>query len=170
MAMGLFLARLVVGLGLAAHGAQKLFGWFGGYGIKGTGGFMETLGFRPGAAFAVAAGLGELAGGVLTAAGLFGALGPALMIAVMLVAIGSVHVGRGFFAQNNGVELPLLYLAGALAFAFLGEASYTLDRALGLTVFSTPGEAWALVGAAVVAAGLALAVRRAAPADQPAKA
>ncbi|HEY8370791.1 MAG TPA: DoxX family membrane protein, partial [Thermodesulfobacteriota bacterium] len=63
MDAALLIARLILGLGLAAHGAQKLFGWFGGYGIKGTGGFMETLGFRPGALFAVAAGLGEVGGG-----------------------------------------------------------------------------------------------------------
>ncbi len=168
MALGLFIARLVLGLGIAAHGAQKLFGWFGGYGVKGTGGFFEQLGFRPGHLFAVLAGLGEFAGGLLTAAGLFGALGPAFIIVVMLVAMGTMHRGHGFFTQNNGVELPLLYAIGALAFAFLGEVSYTLDRTLGLAVLATPAEAWALVGAAVVAAAVALALRRPAAASQPA--
>jgi putative oxidoreductase len=167
MAIGLLVARLVFGLGVAAHGAQKLFGWFGGYGLKGTGGFFEGLGFRPGHVFALAAGLGEFAGGLLMAAGLFGALGPALVIVVMLVAMASVHWGHGFFAQNNGVELPLLYLVGALAFAFLGEITYTLDRALGLTVLATPSEAWGLVAVAVVGAAIVLALRRTAAAGQP---
>src|SRR2546428_533738 len=83
---------------LAAHGAQKLFGWFGGYGLAGTGGFFAGLGFRPGVLFALAAGLGELGGGLLTAAGLFGPVGPALIILVMLVAILAVHWPHGFFA------------------------------------------------------------------------
>ncbi len=170
MALGLLLARLIVGLGIAAHGAQKLFGWFGGYGLKGTGGFFEQLGFRPGPAFALLAGLGEFVGGLLTAAGLFGAFGPALVIAVMLVAIVTVHWGHGFFAQNNGFELPLLYAVGAFVFAFLGEAAYSLDRALGLTLFATAGQAWALTGVAVVVAAIVLALRRPAPADQPARA
>src|ERR1700730_4389884 len=65
MDAGLLLARLIVGFGLSAHGAQKLFGWFGGHGLKGTGGFFESVGFRPGVLFALAAGLGELGGGLL---------------------------------------------------------------------------------------------------------
>ena len=68
MDVGLLISRLVLGLALGAHGAQKLFGWFGGYGPKGTGGFFENLGFRPGAFFAVIAGVGEITGGMLTAA------------------------------------------------------------------------------------------------------
>src|SRR5690242_16864534 len=76
MDAGLLIARLIVGFGLSAHGAQKLFGWFGGHGLKGTGGFFESLGFRPGVLFALAAGLGELGGGLFTAAGFLGPLGP----------------------------------------------------------------------------------------------
>ena len=77
---GLLIARLVLGLAIAAHSTQKLFGWFGGYGLAGTGGYFENLGFRPGRLFAAAAALSEITGGVLVALGLFGPIGPALMI------------------------------------------------------------------------------------------
>src|SRR5205809_2412489 len=103
MDFGLLVARLVFGALIAAHGSQKLFGWFGGYGIAGTGGFFESLGFRPGRAFATLAGAGELLGGVLTAAGFLGPVGPALMLSVMIVAAGSVHWHHGLFAANNGI-------------------------------------------------------------------
>src|SRR5919109_3686243 len=94
---GLFVIRLVLGLAMAAHGAQKLFGWFGGHGLAGTGGFLEQqLGFRPGRLFALAAGLGEFGGGLLLALGFLGPVGPAIMIAVMIVAMRTVHVGHGF--------------------------------------------------------------------------
>jgi len=76
MDAALLIARLIIGLGLAAHGMQKLLGWFSGYGLKGTAGFFESIGFRPGVLFVLAAGLGEVAGGLLTAAGLFGPIGP----------------------------------------------------------------------------------------------
>ena len=85
MDTGLLLARLVFGLLMAAHGAQKLLGWFGGYGITGTAGFFEGLGFKPGRLFAVLASSAELASGVLMALGLLGPLGPAAMLAVMVV-------------------------------------------------------------------------------------
>src|SRR5919202_2598079 len=97
LGLGLLIARLAVGLGIASHGAQKLFGWFGGYGLKGTGGFLESLGFRPGSLYAAAAGLGEFGGGLLIALGLFGPVGPALVIAVMTVASLTAHRGKGFF-------------------------------------------------------------------------
>src|SRR5215472_7254063 len=126
MAIALLLSRVLLGLVFAGHGAQKLFGWFGGYGIKGTGGFFETLGFRPGSFFAAAAGLGELGGGVLTALGLGGPIGPALIVMVMLVAIFSVHWSNGFFAANNGYELPLTNIAGSIAIALAGPGGYSL--------------------------------------------
>src|ERR1700704_1759355 len=102
MSVALLLARLFFGLAIAAHGAQKLFGWFGGYGIAGTGGFFETLGFRPGKLFAKLASLGEITGGLLTVLGLLGPVGPALMISVMIVAALSVHRTHGLFAATNG--------------------------------------------------------------------
>jgi putative oxidoreductase len=102
MSVATLIVRLILGLGLAAHGTQKLFGCFGGHGLDATGGFFENLGFRPGKMFALMAGLGETAGGFLTVLGLGGALGPVLIVLVMLVAIGAVHITKGFFVTNGG--------------------------------------------------------------------
>src|SRR5215203_7448847 len=88
---GLLALRLVLGLAMAAHGSQKLFGWFGGHGLAGTGGFFEMLGFKPGRAFAFAAGATEVLSGLLVAAGFLGPVGPALMLSVMIVAAVTVH-------------------------------------------------------------------------------
>ena len=79
IALGLLIIRLVVGLSFIAHGAQKLFGWFGGYGLKGTGGWMDSLGMKPGVLMALMAGLGEFVGGLLFAAGLFTPIGAGLI-------------------------------------------------------------------------------------------
>jgi putative oxidoreductase len=132
MDTGILVFRLVLGLAMAAHGAQKLFGWFGGYGIKGTGGFLESLGFRPGPLFAFAAGFSETVGGLLVALGFLGPIGPALVISVMIIAAFTVHSANGFFAMSNGVELPLLYAAGAFALAFSGFGTLSFDAVLGL--------------------------------------
>jgi putative oxidoreductase len=134
---GLLVGRLVIGLGIAAHGAQKLFGWFGGHGLVGTSGYFESLGFRPGRVFATLAGLGEFVSGVLIALGLFGPIGPALLLAVMLVAMGQ-NLKNGFFAMNQGVELPLLYGAAGVALALTGPGAFSLDAAFGLGELSSP--------------------------------
>jgi putative oxidoreductase len=137
MSTGLLIARLVFGTVMAAHGTQKLFGWFGGYGIAGTGGFFESLGFRPGRLLAVAAGLGEVTSGLLVASGLLGPIGPAVMLLVMIVA-SSLHWNNGLFAMNNGIEVPLLYGAAAVALAFTGYGVYSLDAFFGIAGFWTP--------------------------------
>src|SRR5918995_4518678 len=133
MSIGLLIARIVFGLVMAAHGSQKLFGWFGGYGIAGTGGFFESLGFKPGRLFAAAAGFTEVTGGALLALGLLGPLGPAMIIAVMVVAIATVHWQHGLFAQNNGMEVPLINAVAAAAIALIGNGAYSLDAVLGLS-------------------------------------
>src|SRR5438876_11787271 len=102
MAEGLFVAHLVFGLMMAAHGSQKLFGWFGGYGLAAVAGFFESLGFRPGRFFATAASAAELASGLLVALGLFGPIGPALMLSGMIVAAVSVHWSNGLFSTSIG--------------------------------------------------------------------
>ncbi|HMI45597.1 MAG TPA: DoxX family protein, partial [Gemmatimonadaceae bacterium] len=114
LSIGLLVVRVVIGLIMAAHGAQKLLGWFGGYGLRGTGQFFVQLGFQPGPAFAAAASLSEIISGLLVALGFLGPIGPALMISVMIVAAMTVHWEHGLFAAKNRIELPLLY--GAVAF------------------------------------------------------
>lgn len=156
--------RIVLGLYIAAHGTQKLFGWFGGYGLAGTGGFFESLGFRPGRFFAFAAGAGELAGGVLTLLGLGGALGPAIIVMVMVVAALSVHAKNGLLGTNNGIELNAFYVLSAVAVAFAGNGAFSLDRALGLSVLATPAQVSILLVAAVVLGLLNLLARRSATA------
>ena len=143
--LGLLLIRLIFGMVMVAHGAQKLFGWFGGYGLAGTGGFFESLGFRPGRTFAAAAALSEFIGGWLFVLGILGPVGPALILAVMLVASISVHWRNGLFAATNGVEVPLLYATAVVGVALIGFGSYSLDGALGLATLWTPG----LVGLAL---------------------
>lgn len=155
----LLVIRLFFGLAFAAHGAQKLFGWFGGHGLEGTGAFFERLGYRPGRLFATAAGLGEFGGGLLLTLGLLGPIGPALMVVVMLVAILSVHLGNGFFTMNQGVEMPLLYMAGAILFAYLGPGAYSLDAAFGLTRLYDPAITTTAILVAVVVALANLAFR-----------
>lgn len=153
---GLLIGRLVIGLLMAAHGAQKLFGWFGGYGLRNTGGFMEQLGYRPGVLFAAAAGLGEVGSGLLVALGALGPVGPALMISVMIVAAITVHWGN-LFAAKNGIELPLLYAVAALVFAFVGYGAYSIDALLGLptpwpTTLTAAAIAIGIIGGVVNAA------------------
>ncbi|HEY7635447.1 MAG TPA: DoxX family membrane protein [Gemmatimonadales bacterium] len=153
------LARLILGLSIASHGAQKLFGWFGGGGIGGMSGFFEQLGFRPGAFFVFAAGLGEFGGGLLTALGLLGPIGPALVIMVMIVAMIAVHWSNGFFNEAKGIELPLIYSAGAAGLAFGGRGAFSFDAALGLTNLWAPSGTSLAIGIGVLFALLSLVAR-----------
>ena len=158
--LGLLVARLVIGLLMAAHGTQKLLGWFGGYGLNTTGEFFVQLGFQRGRAFATLASVAEVTSGLLVAIGFLGPVGPALMISVMLVAAISVHWKNGVFATQNGIEVPLLYATGALAIALSGPGPFSLDALLGIGSIWTP-RVTALVLAVGVAGGVAnLMVRR----------
>ena len=162
MDAGLLLARLVLGLLMAAHGAQKLFGWFGGHGLTAVSGMFESLGFRPGRLFAGAAGLAEIGSGLLMALGLLGPGGPALMLAVMIVAAISVHWRNGLFAMSNGIELPLLYAAGAAALTLTGSGAYSVDGVLGLTALWTPAVTWTALATGILGGVVNLGLRRAA--------
>ena len=164
---GILVARLFLGLLMAAHGSQKLFGWFGGHGLAGTGGFFESLGFRPGRLFATMAGLTEFGSGLLIAFGLLGPIGPALMLSVMIVAMISVHWHKGVFAGTNGVEVPLLYAVGAVALALTGPGLFSLDTVLGIDTLWTPAMNWTVLGVGAIGGigNLALRGRMALPAQ-----
>ncbi len=148
MEYGLLLLRLAFGLALAAHGSQKLFGWFGGRGPAGTTTSFGALGYRVPALMALAAGLGELGGGLLLALGLLTPLAAFLLATVMLNAIVTVKWVKGFL---GGYELDSLYLTVAVALAATGPGRFSLDRALGIDDNIT-GWGWAsamLAGAIV---------------------
>jgi putative oxidoreductase len=148
---------------MAAHGTQKLFGWFGGYGLAGVGGYFESIGFRPGRTFALAAGLAETVGGLLVALGLLGPVGPAVVVSVMIVAGITVHWANGVFATDNGIEVPLLYGVVMAGLALTGHGEYSLDAALGLTSLWTPAVTWAVLAIGIVGGLGNLAIRRQAP-------
>ena len=158
METALLILRLVVGGTLAAHGAQKLFGWFGGFGPEGTGGWLESLGFKPGYRYALVNGASEFGGGLLLAFGLLTPLGAAAIIGVMIVAIATVHWDKGFFNTAGGYEFNLLLIATALALAITGPGSISVDNALGIEL---RGYAWGLTAAfsAAIVAGLVLSIR-----------
>lgn len=160
MDQGILIARLVIGLVMVAHGAQKAFGSFGGYGLAGTGAFFENLGFKPGKLFAAAAAYGEIVSGLLIAAGFLGPIGPALLLSVMVVAAVSVHWTHGFFASSNGIELPLLYAIVGVTIALTGPGRYSLDALLGLGWLSPPQIVWSALGAGALGAAANLALRR----------
>src|SRR3954470_20084532 len=118
MDIALLVLRVVVGLLFAAHGAQKLFGSFGGHGLAGTAGFFDSIGMKPGRRNATAAGAAELSAGVLLVLGLLTPLAAALIIAVMTVAIVAVHAQKGPWATEGGYEYNLVL--GTVAFALAG--------------------------------------------------
>jgi putative oxidoreductase len=157
MSIGILMLRLVVGLTLAAHGAQKLFGWFGGYGLTGTGGFLEQLGFVPGRRHALFAGLAETGAGLLLALGLVTPVAAAVALSVMVVAGVSAHAQKGFFAHNGGYEYTLILGIAALSLAFTGPGVLSLDAALGVR---DAGAGWGLAALAVGLAGAGLQLAR----------
>ena len=158
MDTGVFLLRIVIGLFFAGHGAQKLFGWFGGHGIEGTGGFFHQLGYRPGRAFATVAGLSELFGGVLLALGLFTPLAAAAIIGVMFNAVAAVHGKNGPWVTDGGWEYPAVLATAVAAIAFIGPGAASLDNALDLYVDGVAAGAVAI--ALGVVTGLATDVYR----------
>jgi putative oxidoreductase len=123
--IGLFITRVIFGSYLAVHGAQKLFGSFGGHGLDATGAGFESLGMKPGKVMATIAGASELGGGVLTAAGIADPLGP-LAIAGTMVVASAVHRKQGPLSTNGGFELPLTNFAVATALLASGPGRLRL--------------------------------------------
>jgi len=151
--IGLLTLRLVVGLYLFGHGAQKLFGWFGGPGLRGHAQNMTTLGFRPAALWAAASTAGEI-GGLLLALGFLSPLGSLGVAASMLVAIIAVHWPKGPWAAKGGYELPLTNLAAAVALGLTGPGGYSLDALLGTHLPPVAAEVLAVLTALAVVAAL----------------
>lgn len=124
------LVRITVGLFLMPHGAQKLFGWFGGYGLTATGQYFDaTLGMRPGIVFATLAALVEFFGGLALVLGVL-TRPAALAVAVFMAVALTVHLPNGFFWSDGGVEYPLMWGLVALAIFFRGADRYSLDARL----------------------------------------
>jgi putative oxidoreductase len=131
-ATGLDTLPLRVGAGVifAAHGAQKLFGWFGGYGLEGTAGWMASIGLEPGLLMAAMAGGAEFFGGLLLIAGLLVRPAALALAVAMIVAIVMVHLPNGLFMSNNGYEFGLALLVVSIALVFRGAGSFSVDSAL----------------------------------------
>ncbi|MDX6661918.1 MAG: putative oxidoreductase [Solirubrobacterales bacterium] len=159
MSLALFVLRAVIGLLFMGHGAQKLFGRFGGHGIEGTAGFFESIGMRPGRPNAIAAGAAELIGGALLVLGLLTPFAAAALIAVMTTAIITVHFSNGLWVTDQGMEYNLVLIAAAVALAGAGPGSWSLDSLMGLGLSGT-GWALAALGAGMLGgAGAVLAGR-----------
>ncbi|MCO7176559.1 DoxX family protein [Sporolactobacillus kofuensis] len=127
MGLGLLIIRVVLGLTFAGHGTQKLFGWFGGGGVKATAGFFDSIGIKPGVAMATMAGLSELVGGLLFTVGLLTPLAGLLIAATMVIAIATVHGKNGYWATAGGFEYNLLIIGVVVGVAFIGAGTYSID-------------------------------------------
>ncbi|HVL82406.1 MAG TPA: DoxX family protein [Actinomycetota bacterium] len=159
MEAGLLILRLVLAAVFVAHGTQKLFGWFGGYGLQGTGGWLSSLGFRGGRAAAAMSGGAETLGGILLGLGLLTPVGAAAAVGVMVTAIVSVHLGSGFFNGSGGYEFNLTLAAAAAALGFTGPGRWSADALLGWGL-SGPGWGTAAVVVGLAGAAVILGARR----------
>jgi len=158
---GLLLLRVAAGLTVAAHGAQKLFGWFGGPGLTGFADSLESMGFRRTRELAWLAGLAEFGGGLLLALGLITPLATAALVGMMLSATLVGHRGKGFFAAQGGFELPLLLAVVAAAIALTGPGAYALDTVIDLPVTDVAWT-WGAIVLGVVAAAVTWIAHRSA--------
>jgi putative oxidoreductase len=146
MEVGLLVLRVVVGLLFVGHGAQKLLGAFGGGGLEATAGMFDSIGLRPGALLARAAGTAEFAGGLLLALGLFTPFAAAALIGVMTAAVITVHAPNGIWNTNQGYEYNLVLTSAVFAVSAIGDGAWSLDNVFG---FDLHGVLWA-VGALAV--------------------
>jgi len=145
--IGLLILRIVLGVVFVGHGSQKLFGWFGGKGLKGANKMIESLGYRPVWFWAWMSGLVEFGGGLLLLAGFLTPLGSLGIVAAMLTAIIKVHWRNGFWNTNRGLEFPLVNLTAALALGLTGPGRYSFDALLNI---SLPEPAVLLVGLVLI--------------------
>jgi putative oxidoreductase len=169
MDVGLLVLRLVVGSLLVGHGTQKLFGWFGGGGIEGTGSFFASLGYPRAKQMAVLAGVGEAGGGFLLAIGFAMPVAAAGIIGVMVNAMFSAHAGKGLWVTNGGSEYPLTLATVAFCSAWTGPGAYSVANAIGWNPNDAIAAAFAL-GLGGLSAIVVLSTRRPAAAQQQQKA
>lgn len=164
---GLLVLRLVLGLTLAAHGAQKLFGWFNGPGLAGFAANLEELGVRPGRVWAVVSAGVEFGAGLLVVAGLLTPVAALLLVGDLLIAVVTVHLARGFWNHDGGYEFPLALIGGLVALSLVGPGSASLDRVIKLSL-PEPG-AWLVIVIVVLLAVIAAVAsgRVQTTADQP---
>ncbi len=127
---GLTVVRILVGIIFVAHGSQKLFGAFGGYGLEGTGQYMASLGLTPGYLMALLSGSAEFFGGLGLVVGLLARPAALVLAATLVVAIFSVHIHNGLFMANNGYEFALALLGGVVAVLIEGAGKLSIDRAI----------------------------------------
>lgn len=127
---GALALRVPVGIIFAAHGAQKLFGWFGGYGLEGTAGWMDSIGLSPGMVMALLAGAAEFFGGIALVLGVLTRPAAFALSIAMLVAIFAVHFQNGLFMSNNGYEFGLALLAASVSLLFSGAGKASVDSML----------------------------------------
>lgn len=132
--LALLMLRGTLGTLVAGHGAQKLFGWFGGPGVKGTTGFMEHLGLKPGPQWAALAAGSEFGGGVLTALGLLNPIGELGILGSMGMATATAHRGKPIWVTSGGAELPVTNIAIVAALMAAGPGKYSLDKVLNITM------------------------------------
>jgi putative oxidoreductase len=156
MKLFILVARVLLGGLFFGHGAQKLFGWFGGYGPEGTGGFLESVGVKPGRQHAMAAGASEMGGGALLAAGLATPAAAAAITGVMTTAIRTVHQPNGPWISENGWEYTAVVIAAVLTIVEVGPGPVSLDAAFG-TEHTGPG--WALAALVAGVGGSTLLLR-----------
>ncbi len=168
VSLGLLLLRVVGGLTIAVHGAQKLFGWFGGSGFTGTVAMQKNLGFKPPLLWAIFVILGELGAGLSVAFGFLTPLGAAGMFGAMFMAIAKVHWKHGFLMtmSKRGFEYPLQLLTTAVVVGLVGSGSYALDTLLGIA-FPQAVLFLLLAAAALVVDFIGLAISRTKPAVAP---
>jgi putative oxidoreductase len=165
LTVGLLVLRLVLGLTMAAHGAQKLFGWFDGPGLAGFAATLDRLGVRPGRTWAIVSAAVELGGGLLVAVGLLTPIAALFLAGNLLVAILTTHLARGFWNRDGGYEFPLALMGGLVALSLAGAGAASLDSAIRLSL-PEPGTWLGIVIVVLLGVLAAAASGRVQPADQ----
>ncbi len=155
MDLGLLILQVVIGLLMMGHGAQKLFGWFGGQGLRATTEWLARMGLRAPRFWALMAGFAELGGGLLFALGLFHPIGPLAVLAVMIAAIALVHWSHGLWISNGGSEYSFVLAVLAVVMGLWSPGAYSLDRVLGIAL-PQPQTFW--IGLILVLISLAFAL------------